>query len=73
MAIRLLRNGDETQVAEKHFAIEEGDTMPINTRHDEKGNLIIDIITGSDLIEVLSAGGVNTYIFSEKTNSWVLI
>ena len=72
MTIRLLRNGDETQVAEKHFAIEEGDTMPINTRHDEKGNLIIDIITGSDLIEVLDSG-INTYIFSEKTNSWKLI
>lgn len=73
MAVRLLRNGDETQIAEKHYAIDEGDTMPINTRHDEKGNLIIDIITGSDLIEVLSSGGINTYIFSEKSNSWKLI
>ena len=70
MAIRLLRTGDHVNITEKHYAIDEGEVKPVNNRHDEKGNLIIDIITGSDLIEILDAGGINTYIFSEKSNSW---
>ena len=72
MAIRLLRNGDSVNITEKHYAIDEGETKPINNKQDEKGNLIIEIITGSDLIEILDAGGCKAYLFSEKNNAWIL-
>ena len=70
MSARLIRDGGRIVVSDKEYVIEEGEEKPINTRHDENGNLIIDIIKGSTLIEILDAGGINTYIFSEKTNSW---
>lgn len=72
MAVRLLRNGENVNISEKHFCIDEGEIKPINPL-DENGNQIIKIITGSDLVEVLDTGGINTYIFSEKSNSWKLI
>jgi hypothetical protein len=72
MAVRLLRNGENVNISELHYAIDEGSIFPTNPL-DENGNIITKIITGSDLIEVLDAGGINTYIFSEKSNSWKLI
>ena len=73
MAIRLLRRGEVTNVAERHYAIDEGDTKPVNNGIDENGKVIKGIITGSDLIEVLDVGGINTYIYSEKSNTWKLL
>lgn len=73
MAIRLLRRGEETNIAEKHYAIDEGDIKPVNGGLDENGKAIRGIITGSDLIEVLDAGGINVYIYSEKSNTWKLL
>lgn len=73
MAVRLLRKGQETNIAEKHYCIDEGDIKPINGGIDENGKVISGIITGSDLIENLDAGGINVYIYSEKNNSWNLI
>ena len=73
MTVRLLRKGQETSVAEKHYCIDQGDTKPINGNLDANGKIISGIITGSDLIEILDAGGINAYIYSEKSNSWVLI
>ena len=73
MAVRLLRNGENVNIAEKHYCIDEGESFPQNNKYDKEGNLIIEIITGSDLIEILDAGGINTYIFSEKSNSWKLL
>ena len=73
MAVRLLRNGENVNIAEKHYCIDGGGIFPVNNKYDKEGNLIIEIITGSDLIEILDAGGINTYIFSEKSNSWKAI
>lgn len=71
MAIRLLRNGENVNIAEKHFCIDEGEIKPVNEL-DEYGNQITKIITGSDLVEVLDAGGSKIYLFSEKNNTWIL-
>ena len=70
MAIRLLRRGEVTNVAERHYAIDEGDTKPVNNGIDENGKVIKGIITGSTLIENLDLGGIKAYVYSEKNNSW---
>lgn len=70
MAVRKIRNGQVTDASESHYCIDEGDIKPVNTKLDGNGVPIPYIITGSDLIENLDAGGINVYIFSEKSNSW---
>ena len=70
MTVRLLRQGQQTNIAEKNYHIDENDTKPVNGGVDANGKIISGIITGSTLIENLDAGGINAYTFSEKNNSW---
>ena len=70
MTVRKLRNGIQVDAHESHYAIDEGDIKPLNNTLDENGVPIPYIITGSELVENLDVGGINIYIFSEKSNSW---
>lgn len=70
MTIRLLRKGQQTNIAERSYRCDEGDAFPINGNLDSNGKVISGIITGSELIENLDAGGIKAYIYSEKNNSW---
>ena len=70
MTIRKLRSGQQTNIAESHYHIDENDIKPINGNLDVNGKIISGIITGSTLIENLDLGGIKAYVYSEKNNSW---
>ena len=70
MTVRLLRQGQQTNIAEKNYHIDENDTKPVNGGIDVDGKIISGIVTGSTLIENLDLGGIKAYVYSEKNNSW---
>ena len=40
MAVRLLRNGENVNIAEKHYCIDQGEIFPQNNKYDKEGNEI---------------------------------